>query len=673
MTLLRRHLTPSIVIALAAGFYGCGGDKLTLPGEGQATKIEAVTGNAQAGIAGTALPLPIVVKVTDELGRPVSGQNVEYTVTGGGGQVSPGAMQTGADGRASTTWTLGPNAGDQTVQAKAVGGGAPDDLTQAFSATAIAGSGTLIAAVSGDDQTAPVNSALSNPLVVRVSDGNGNPVSGITIQWTVQNGGSITPETSVTGDDGLASASRVLGPTAGQQTAQASGDALTGSPVTFVQTAVASNPTTLTEVSGNGQTAPAGFEVAQDLVVRLTDGNGNGVGGQSISWVIATGGGTPNPAISTTDPTGLARTRWTLGAAAGGNSLNAVFSGLTPVPFAATASADVPTTLAIASGDNQSAAAGASLPNPLTVKVTDANNNPVANVSVTWTANNGGSVSGATSATNAQGLAQITRTLGPTLGAYTTTAAVDGLSGSPLTFTSTATVGAAAKIVIVTPPSATAVNGAVFATQPVVQVQDAAGNNVGPAGRVITASILNPPPGSPLKGDLSKDTDANGQAEFTDLSIVGPVQTYTLRFRSGALTEARADVSVTAGAVSGATSTVSASPTSVPVGQQSTITVTAKDAGGNLVSGATVVLAATGSGNTLGQPAAVTDVNGVTTGTFTSTALGAHTITATIGGVGVTDNATVTIAAGAAASVAVQLAATVRARRSARPSASIRR
>ena len=140
-----------------------------------------------------------------------------------------------------------------------------------------------------------------------------------------------------------------------------------------------------------------------------------------------------------------------------------------------------------------------------------------------------------TSATNAQGIAQITRTLGTALGAYTTTAEVDGLTGSPVTFTSTATVGAAAKIVIITPPSATAVNGAVFATQPVVQVQDAAGNNVGPAGRVITASVLNPPPGSPLKGDLSKDTDANGQAAFTDLSIVGPVQTYTLRFSSGAL------------------------------------------------------------------------------------------------------------------------------------------
>ena len=85
------------------------------------------------------------------------------------------------------------------------------------------------------------------------------------------------------------------------------------------------------------------------------------------------------------------------------------------------------------------------------------------------------------------------------------------------------------------------------------------------------------------------------------------------------------------------------------------------------------MLAATGTGNTLGQPGAATDVNGLTTGTFSSTGLGAHTITATINGVSVTDNATVTIAAGAPASVAVQPGRRSDARRSARRSASIRR
>ena len=129
----------------------------------------------------------------------------------------------------------------------------------------------------------------------------------------MQGGGSISPETVVTGDDGLAAAQRVLGPTAGQQTAQASADGLAGSPVTFVQTALASTPPRWSRSRATDQTAPAGFEVAEDLVVQLTDADGNGVGGRSVTWVVASGGGTANPVNTTTDPNGFARTRWTLG------------------------------------------------------------------------------------------------------------------------------------------------------------------------------------------------------------------------------------------------------------------------------------------------------------------------------------------------------------------------
>ena len=185
-----------MAIALAAGISGCGGDKLTLPGDATPTKIEMVTGDAQAGIVGSALPLPLIVKVTDELGRPVVNQNVTFTVESGGGQVAPGSSATGSDGRASATWTLGPDAGAQQVQAQAVGGGAPDNLVVAFGATAVAGSGSLIAAVSGNDQSAAVNSALPDSLVVKVSDGSNNPVSGITVQWTAVGGGSVSPADS---------------------------------------------------------------------------------------------------------------------------------------------------------------------------------------------------------------------------------------------------------------------------------------------------------------------------------------------------------------------------------------------------------------------------------------------------------------------------------------------
>jgi adhesin/invasin len=658
VTLSRRLFAPSIALAFAAGMLGCAGDTLTLPGDAVPAKIEMVTGDAQAGIAGSLLPLPLVVLVTDELGRAVIDQTVEFTVQSGGGQVSLASVTTGSDGRASTEWTLGPSAGAQQVQAQAVGGGAPVTLVLTFSATAVSGSGSLIAAVSGNDQSAPVNSALADSLVVKVSDGNGNPVSGITIQWTAVGGGSVSPATVVTGSDGRAATARVLGPASGQQSAQAAGADLAGSPVTFVQTAIPSNPTTLAAVSGNGQTAPAGFEVAEDLVVLLTDANGNGVGGRSVTWVVATGGGAVSPQNTTTDPSGFARTRWTLGATAGQNTLTAVFSGIAPVPFSATASADVPSKIALQSGDNQSAIVGQALANPLAVLVTDANNNPVENVPVDWTAVGGGSVSASTSATNAQGIAQITRTLGVTLGAYTTTADVPGLTGSPITFTSTATVGPAAQIVMTTQPGATAQNGVLLSPQPVVQVQDVGGNNVGPAGRTITAVISSAPPGGgTLGGDPTKQTNATGQVLFTDLRITGVVGDYTIRFSSGLLADAfSGTVSVTVGPVSASQSIVTAAPDPIQVGSApATVTVTARDAGGNPIQGANVVLTASGTNNTLGPVSNPTDVNGQATATYTSTSAGSHVVSATINGISITDNAVVTVDPGPPASIAVNL------------------
>src|SRR5207244_10150729 len=82
---------------------------------------------------------------------------------------------------------------------------------------------------------------------------------------------------------------------------------------------------------------------------------------------------------------------------------------------------------------------------------------------------------------------------------------------------------------------------------------------------------------------------------------------------------------IVAGTISPSLSTVSGSPGAITASTgagASTITVTAKDASGNAIAGATVVLAATGTGNTLTQPAATTDASGVATGTISSTVAG---------------------------------------------------
>jgi hypothetical protein len=511
--LSHRRCAPGFALAIALGFIGCG-EGVVLPPEGAPARVEVVSGNEQFGPAGSQLGQALVVKVTDASRRPVVDQTVTFSVDAGAGEITPPTASTNADGLASAAWRLGPNAGPQRVLARATGNGAPASLpTAEFTATATSGSAGVLEIFSGDAQVGSVGSALAEPLVVRVTDGLGNGVAGVTVLWTVGGGGTIEPATSVTGPDGTASAERVLGATAGEQSAQAAVEGLTGSPVTFTHTADASNPTELIRISGDGQAAPAGFQLPDSLVVRLLDPNGNGVGGRPITWVVPAGAGVVNPVNTTTDPQGFAVTRWTLGAAAGSYTINAVFSGLPSVGFTATATADVPTTIALLSGNGQTGVAGTNLPSPLRVRVTDANGNPVENVSVTWDPAGGGSVSSTTTGTNAQGIAEVTRTLGTAPGTYTTTATVEGLSGSPVTFTSIAEVGQAARLVLTTQPSGTVV-GQTLPTI-TVEVQDAQGNRVVNATNRVTIS-------SSVAGSLSGDNQQDavaGIATFDALRI----------------------------------------------------------------------------------------------------------------------------------------------------------
>jgi Big-like domain-containing protein/concanavalin A-like lectin/glucanase superfamily protein len=90
-------------------------------------------------------------------------------------------------------------------------------------------------------------------------------------------------------------------------------------------------------------------------------------------------------------------------------------------------------------------------------------------------------------------------------------------------------------------------------------------------------------------------------------------------------------------------STVAVSAATADLSTNVTITVTVKDAQGVPMKDIVVVLSATGTGNTLTQPAAVTDANGVATGTLSSSVAGDKVITATIDGLLIEQTASVTV------------------------------
>lgn len=71
-----------------------------------ATSLVLVSGGGQITNPSTALPAPIVVRVTNVFGQPIVGATVTFAVTGGG-SVNPSTPLTDASGLASTQWTLG--------------------------------------------------------------------------------------------------------------------------------------------------------------------------------------------------------------------------------------------------------------------------------------------------------------------------------------------------------------------------------------------------------------------------------------------------------------------------------------------------------------------------------------------------------------------------------------
>jgi adhesin/invasin len=171
-----------------------------------------------------------------------------------------------------------------------------------------------------------------------------------------------------------------------------------------------------------------------------------------------------------------------------------------------------------------------------------------------------------------------------------------------------------------------------------VTAKDANGNPVSGATVALSATgsgnTITQPAGS---------TDGNGVATGTLSSTGADTKTVTAMVNGVTLTQ-QPIVTVTAGPADAGQSMVAASPASIAVGNgSSTITVTVRDQFGNPVSGSSVVLAASGTGNTLTQPAGPTDASGVTTGTLSSTVAETKTVSATANGVTITQTTSVTV------------------------------
>src|SRR5690606_10015947 len=99
-------------------------------------------------------------------------------------------------------------------------------------------------------------------------------------------------------------------------------------------------------VGGNSQEGTVAAALAQPLVIRAVDKQGNNVSGARVEWEVTSGGGTVAPASETTDSEGRASATWTLGTAAGEQRIIARV-GVASTNFAANALAGAATTVTL--------------------------------------------------------------------------------------------------------------------------------------------------------------------------------------------------------------------------------------------------------------------------------------------------------------------------------------
>ncbi|MBI4543961.1 MAG: Ig-like domain-containing protein, partial [Gemmatimonadetes bacterium] len=400
----------------------------------------------------------------------------------------------------------------------------------------------------------------TSQLTATVRDANGHVAPGAAVSWS-----SANPAIATVSATGLVTAV-ANGATA---VTASSGSASASASITVAQAA-----SRLEKASGDSQSATVGTTLGAEPTVRVTDTNGYAVAGVSVSWAVASGGGSVASATSQTDASGLASTGWVLGTAAGAQTLTASVQGVGSVTFSATALAGAAATVEKVAGDGQTAIVATAVAVAPKVRVLDSNGNPVTGATVTFAvASGGGSVTGATQATGNDGTAAVgSWTLGTTVGTNTLIASASGASS--VTFSATGTPGAAsaATSTVGVNPSTIGADGTSTATI-TVQLKDAYGNNLTSSGGTVTvASTL---------GTVSAVTD-NGNGSYTATLTAGTTGG-TARVTAGldgANLASEATVTFTPATT---TRLVVSGPGSVSAGWSATVTITAADPGGNAV------------------------------------------------------------------------------------------
>lgn len=579
---------------------------------GVASKLAITTQPSPGEVSGVALVRQPVVAVEDSAG------NIVTSVSSGSATATPTAGCTVTAGSPSGTFVNGA----ATFSGLTMTGASNTSCTLTFSNgtfTSAASSTVLMstAAYKLVVTTQPATSATSGTALipqpaVTVEDASGTPVlsdsSTVTATLTAPPAGSSLSNATTAAVNGVATFSGLaINALAGAYTLTFSD----GSLITTVSNSITLSPGGAYKLAIYRQpstSAVNGQPLVTQPIIQVLDSGGNVVTGNSstVTATFTSGGVSLAGATATVNSgTGLATfSGLTLVALANNYTLTFSDGALTPVTSVAISlTAGVATQLVITTQPSSSVATGVAFAVQPVVKIEDSGGNVVSSNYSTVTASlaTGTGTLAHNSASAVAGVAAFSGlTLTAAVGPYYLTFSDPGLTSTTSTLVSV-TSGPATKLVITGLPSSTAQSGVPLAVQPMVSVEDAAGNVVTSDTSTVTARITS---GGVSVSNASRIV-SGGVAAYSGLAINALAGTYTLTFTDGALTAAVTGyITVSTGpatqlVVTQAPSSVAQSGVALTV--QPVVKV--EDSGGNVVtsvnSGQAIAMVTVGSGGSV--------------------------------------------------------------------------
>lgn len=191
--------------------------------------------------------------------------------------------------------------------------------------------------ISGDNQSVQVNNRLEKPLIVQISNGDGNGVANKSLIFEVVKGdGKLAngrkQQEILTDASGLAQTDLIIGSTAGENEVHVKLKDSENSHIHFSAWGMPTEPDRMIYISGNHQNSLSGKELKDPFIIKVTDKFDNPIPEWPVTYKVIKGKGyfpeKKSIFLTNTDNNGIAEAYFTLGNKPGFNSVQATSKGI---------------------------------------------------------------------------------------------------------------------------------------------------------------------------------------------------------------------------------------------------------------------------------------------------------------------------------------------------------